>query len=154
MGDVIMNCLKNRRLGSLLGTTFALAVATTGFGCGEGEQLNLDEIAQDSSEIRAPSGLIRCSQKNLSDSEMVAVDDEVSRTMAQRSSGTGTLAATGGGVINVYFHVINNGAGIANGDISDTMIQDQMNVLNAAYASSGWSFNRVSTDRTTNATWY
>ena len=148
-----MNCLKNRRLGSLLGTTFALALATTGFGCGEGEQLNLDEIAQDSSEIRAPSGLIRCSQKNLSDSEMAVVESEVSSAMAQRTVG-GTLAATGGGVINVYFHVINKGTGIANGDISDAMIQDQMNVLNAAYANTGWSFNRISTDRTTNATWY
>lgn len=146
-----MNCLKNRRLGSLLGTTFALAVATTGFGCGEGEQLNLDEIAQDSSEIRAPSGLIRCSQKNLSDSEMAAVESEVSSAMAQRTT---LAAAVSGGTINVYFHVINNGAGIANGDISDQMIQDQMNVLNAAYASTGWQFNLVSTDRTTNATWY
>ncbi len=147
-----MNCLKNRRLGSLLGTTFALAVATTGFGCGQDEQLNLDEIAQDSSEIRAPSGLIRCSQKNLSDAEMAAVDSEVSSAMAQRSF-TAAAAVTGG-TINVYFHVINNGSGIANGDISSTMIQDQMNVLNAAYASTGWSFNLVSTDRTTNSTWY
>jgi hypothetical protein len=59
-----------------------------------------------------------------------------------------------GGVINVYFHVVNQGTGIANGNITDAMIADQMNVLNAAFAISGWSFNRVSTTRTTNATWY
>jgi len=59
-----------------------------------------------------------------------------------------------GGVINVYFHVINKGTGISNGDIPDSQIQSQMNVLNAAYASTGWSFNLVSVDRTTNATWY
>lgn len=59
-----------------------------------------------------------------------------------------------GGTINVYFHVINKGSGISNGDISDQMISAQINVLNAAYASTGWSFNLVSTDRTTNATWY
>jgi hypothetical protein len=59
-----------------------------------------------------------------------------------------------GGHIDVYFHVINRGAGIANGDISGQMIDDQVNVLNAAYAGTGWSFNLVSTDRTTNATWY
>ncbi|HRI51625.1 MAG TPA: zinc metalloprotease [Pseudomonadota bacterium] len=146
-----MNCLKNRRLGSLLGTTFALAVATTGFGCGEGEQFNVDEVVQDSSEIRAPSGLIRCSQKDLSDAQRAAVDSEVNSVMAQRTT---LAAAVTGGTINVYFHVINNGTGIANGDITDQMIQDQMNVLNAAYASTGWQFNRVSTDRTTNSAWY
>ncbi len=59
-----------------------------------------------------------------------------------------------GGVINVYFHVINNGSGIANGDISTTMITDQINVLNNAFGSWGWTFNLVATDRTTNSTWY
>jgi hypothetical protein len=58
------------------------------------------------------------------------------------------------GTINVYFHVINKGTGISNGDVTAQMITDQMNVLNAAFASTGWSFNLVSTDRTTNATWY
>jgi len=58
------------------------------------------------------------------------------------------------GVINVYFHVVNKGSGIANGDISTTMITNQINVLNNAFGSWGWTFNLVSTDRTTNSTWY
>jgi hypothetical protein len=56
-----------------------------------------------------------------------------------------------GGVINVYFHVVSSGN---TGNISDQMIADQMAVLNAAYAGWGWSFNRVSTTRTDNSTWY
>jgi hypothetical protein len=59
-----------------------------------------------------------------------------------------------GGVINVYFHVINNGNGAANGNVSDSDIASQMRVLNNAYAPTGWAFNLVSTDRTTNAAWY
>lgn len=59
-----------------------------------------------------------------------------------------------GGAINVYVHVVNQGTGIANGDTTTTMINNQMNVLNAAYGSWGWSFNLVAVDRTTNATWY
>jgi hypothetical protein len=59
-----------------------------------------------------------------------------------------------GGTVNVYWHVINKGTGAANGDISASMINDQINVLNAAYAPWGWSFNLVNIDRTTNATWY
>jgi hypothetical protein len=59
-----------------------------------------------------------------------------------------------GGVINVYFHVINNGSGIQNGDIPDSQIGSQMTVLNQAYAQWGWSFQLAGTDRTTNASWY
>ncbi len=56
-----------------------------------------------------------------------------------------------GGVINVYFHVVSDGAA---GNISDAMVTAQMNVLNTAYATWGYSFNLVSTDRTSNATWF
>ncbi len=70
------------------------------------------------------------------------------------TGGGGGGATVTGGVINVYFHVVNNGSGIANGDISAQMINDQMNVLNSSFAQWGWSFNLISTDRTTNAAWY
>ncbi len=59
-----------------------------------------------------------------------------------------------GGTINVYFHVIRKGTGIANGDVPLSQINDQINVLNAAYAPWGWSFVLISVDRTTNSTWY
>jgi hypothetical protein len=72
---------------------------------------------------------------------------------ARGKPGGGGGGATGG-VINVYFHVINNGSGIANGDIPASQIDAQISVLNAAFAGTGWSFNLVSTDRTTNASWY
>jgi len=54
----------------------------------------------------------------------------------------------------VYWHVINNGTSASAGNISDSMITSQINVLNAAYASTGWQFQLVSTDRTTNSSWY
>ncbi len=61
-----------------------------------------------------------------------------------------------GGVINVYFHVVNKGSGIGNGDISTEMITDQINVLNDAFDDWGWTFNLApeNIDRTENATWY
>ena len=101
------------------------------------------------------SALVRCGTKELSDTEKAAVEQQVAKHMeAARQGGTVTSAAVTGGVINVYFHVINQGTGTSNGDISAQMITDQMNVLNAAYAPWGWSFNLVSTDRTTNSSWY
>jgi hypothetical protein len=59
-----------------------------------------------------------------------------------------------GGVINVYFHVINRGTGTSNGDLSTQMINSQMSVLSNAFAVAGWSFNLVEVTRTTNSTWF
>lgn len=55
-------------------------------------------------------------------------------------------------VFNVYFHVIKSTAGA--GSISNQQIQDQISVLNAAYAPNSWSFNLVSVDTTVNDSWY
>jgi len=38
--------------------------------------------------------------------------------------------------------------------VSSTAIANQISVLNAAYASTGWSFTLVSTDTTANTSWY
>ncbi|RKG92118.1 zinc metalloprotease [Corallococcus sp. CA053C] len=62
--------------------------------------------------------------------------------------------AVGSVNVPVYFHVINKGTGIANGDIPDSQITAQMNVLNAAYANTPFTFTLAGTDRTTNSTWY
>jgi hypothetical protein len=59
-----------------------------------------------------------------------------------------------GGTINVYWHVIRRGTGISNGDIPTTWITNQISVLNSAYSATGWRFNLVSIDRTTNSTWF
>lgn len=58
------------------------------------------------------------------------------------------------GPINVYFHVINDGIATGNGNIPQQWIDDQMDVLNAAYAQHGYTFNLVQVDRTTNSTWF
>jgi hypothetical protein len=82
--------------------------------------------------------------------EVEAMEADFAAELAARTDAT---EATGG-VIPVYFHVIRRGTGVANGDIPTSQITNQMNVLNAAYASTGWSFTLAAVDRTTNATWY
>jgi hypothetical protein len=77
--------------------------------------------------------------------------DFAKRLEIMRADPDTDAAAVSGGVINVYFHVVSNGS---TGNISDAMITSQMNVLNTAYAAWGWSFNLVSTSRTSNATWF
>jgi hypothetical protein len=56
--------------------------------------------------------------------------------------------------VPVWFHVINKGTSLANGNIPDSQINDQISVLNAAYANTPFVFTLAGVDRTTNATWY
>jgi hypothetical protein len=92
----------------------------------------------------------RCGTVQPDRERMAEIDAEVEALMRAR----GPAAAVTGGTINVYVHVINRGSGIANGDVPDSQILDQIDVLNSAYAAEGWSFNLVSIDRTTNSTWF
>ncbi len=94
----------------------------------------------------------RCGTHELTLDEQNAVESAIAAKVASAKAG-GPSNVTGG-TIPVYFHVINKGTGIANGDITNQMITDQINVLNAAYAPWGWQFQLIATDRTTNATWY
>ncbi len=71
----------------------------------------------------------------------------------QKRNGTTTSSVTGG-VINVYFHVVRSGTSASQGSLSTSAINSQMTVLNNAFSSWGWTFNLVSTDYTTNSTWY
>ncbi|MBT9490486.1 MAG: zinc metalloprotease [Rubrivivax sp.] len=59
---------------------------------------------------------------------------------------------TAGGTIPVYWHVITNTSG--QGAPTATQINNQIAVLNAAYASAGFTFNLVQTTTTANNTWY
>ena len=86
--------------------------------------------------------------------KIAAMEEDFASRLANVKPSSDESENVTSGNIKVYFHVIRKGSGIANGDISSSMITDQMNVLNAAYSGTGWSFTLVSTDRTTNTTWY
>ena len=63
-------------------------------------------------------------------------------------------------VIPVYFHVINKGPGIENGDVPDHMLRAQLRVLNDSFsgatggAATPFRFELAGIDRTTNADWF
>lgn len=82
-----------------------------------------------------------------------AAENDFAARMKDKMFAPMTENATGG-MINVYYHVIRKGTGIANGDVPDSQIAAQMKVLNDAFSRTGWSFNLVSTTRTTNTRWY
>lgn len=95
----------------------------------------------------------RCTTKNLSEYELADVERQLAVAKENRMAQNGGYSLEAiSGVIDVYVHVIRDSSG--NGDVSDARITSQMNVLNSAFASTGWSFRHVSTDRTNNSSWY
>jgi len=83
------------------------------------------------------------------------IDRSLKDFIANRAARRGPVARAAGSVtVPVQFHVINKGTGIANGDIPQSQINDQIQVLNAAYAGTPFQFALAGVDRTTNQTWY
>ncbi len=97
----------------------------------------------------------RCATAKLSEAQIAEIERQVAvfRENQKAANGGYDLDVTGG-TIPVYWHVIRSGTAASQGNIPDSQITAQINVLNAAYASWGWSFNLVATTRTTNSSWY
>ncbi|GAB1527182.1 hypothetical protein RhiTH_010357 [Rhizoctonia solani] len=56
--------------------------------------------------------------------------------------------------IPVYWHVLQSGTSLSQGNIPEKQITDSIDVLNAGYAGTGLTFTLAGTDRTTNANWF
>ena len=101
---------------------------------------------------------LRCGTENPSDMDALLREDNFLRTLmgnskgGKTSAGTVTSAAFTTVTVPVYFHVITSSAGA--GAPSGAQINSQINVLNAAYAGTGFQFSLVSTDTTANDAWY
>lgn len=96
----------------------------------------------------------RCATPHVDNERAAEIDTFIlaNRGGAGRVSKPGTGPVVTGGVIYVYFHVITDTAG--NGTLMAQDINNQISVLNAAYAGTGWSFQLMGTDTTANNAWY
>ena len=90
----------------------------------------------------------RCGTRNMGTGEIRRVARAVE--LALGGGGPGVT----GGTIPVYVHVIRRGDGIANGQPTPQMINDQIAVLNGAFDGTGWSFGLASVDSTVNDSWF
>ncbi len=107
----------------------------------------------------------RCLTEEVSFERALAVQDQIDLYLENKKLATGEEALRPPGSVNidVRVHVINQGAGTANGDIPQAWIDNQIAVLNAAYSGTGpggvgfntpFRFTLGGVTRTTNAAWY
>lgn len=83
------------------------------------------------------------------------VDDNLVAFLRARQARSASIHRAAASVtVPVWFHVINKGTGLSNGDLPQSQIDSQMAVLNAAYASTPFKFSLAGVTRTTNSTWY
>jgi hypothetical protein len=128
---------KSGKFAVVVGAVLALA------GCSGTEQKPAEEPTQQrTADARG------CATEALSATEHA----EVEQALAGRVS---AMARANGSVnIPVYWHVINNGTSLANGNIPQTQIDSSLSVLNAAYRNTPFTFTLAGVTRTTHSTWY
>ncbi|HEY6233081.1 MAG TPA: zinc metalloprotease [Pyrinomonadaceae bacterium] len=104
-----------------------------------------------------------CATKDLD--ETVATQYQAALAKFNASRNPGQIRKSGAITVGVFFHVVNKGAGIENGDVPIKWLHDQIDVLNAAYAGADptaaptsantpFRFAMIGVDRTTNAAWF
>ncbi|MBC7880947.1 MAG: zinc metalloprotease [Anaerolineae bacterium] len=118
----------------------ALAQAKPGFAVGDN--------VFDSKEAFVESGA-RCATKMPESIRQRQIEQEVKAWVASHPESVRTSAAAT--TIPVAIHVIYSGS---EGNVPDSQLQAQIDVLNAAFASRGYSFTISSIDRTNNASWF
>lgn len=138
--------MKNlRHLPLALGLSLTVLAAP---GCATEEDGSFDGNVATDTQFLSPEGHmhdgVRCSVNDPS-AEHVA---HIERVLAEKAPARDVNKVTN---IPVAFHVIHNGSA---GNIPDSWISAQINVLNQAYAGSGFSFTLQSIDRTDNRRWY
>lgn len=92
----------------------------------------------------------RCGTRQPSIEEIEQTEQRIARTRKVKTTDT----------IPVWVHVINQGSGFANGDLSESMIRAQIRVLDDAFAGrtggagTGLGFQLAGVTRTTNQVWF
>ncbi|MFE8602689.1 zinc metalloprotease [Archangium violaceum] len=132
----------------MIKTVLAFGAIAAMTGCGpvdEAEQLAVENV--DTQAV--PAGR-QCGAEAF-DSEQVAQIEARFEALKARQAMGGTVHAQAVS-IPVYFHIIKSATGA--GGVTTTQINNQITVLNNAYAASGFSFYLAGTDTTNNGTWY
>jgi hypothetical protein len=132
----------SRRLVSKFAVVVGSVMALSGCSDTEQQPAGEQQPTQQAADARG------CATAELSDAEKAAVEQAIGGGKSAQARANGSVN------VNVYWHVINNGTGLANGDLPQTHIDASLNVLNNAYKNTPFRFTLAGVDRTTNSQWY
>lgn len=91
------------------------------------------------------------SQRRVCGNENFEIPESLRTLHSRLSSSANIAAANFSATIPTYFHIVSS---TANKDmVTDKMVADQLSVMNARYAGTGFAFKLVATDRTVNDRW-
>lgn len=127
------------------------------------KQAGVNATTKANAERNAAQRKERCATRHIDETTAAQYEDELNRFNSRRSPGQ--IRRSGSVTIDVYFHVVNKGSGIENGDVPTKWLRDQINVLNAAYAgvdpaagstsaNTPFRFKLAGVTRTTNEVWF
>src|SRR5688572_3500113 len=105
----------------------------------------------------------RCGTRHIDETTATQYEEALKSFNSNRSPGQ--IRRSGSVSIPVYYHVVNKGKGIENGDVPTKWLRDQTAVLNAAFAGADptaastaantpFRFETAGIDRTTNPDWF
>jgi hypothetical protein len=157
--------MKRKLLASLTLTALGLALILSSFT--SLNQARAENNAGDTASLKLNNGMVtgrlapaskrdRCATKDLDEKSAT----EIQTALDQFNRNRGQIRKSGAVTVPVYFHVVNKGKGIENGDVPVNMLRAQVDVLNAAYsgasggANTPYRFVLAGTDRTTNLEWF
>jgi len=110
-------------------------------GCGP-----VDE-AEQVAEVEAQAEGRNCGAEHIDVEQQARIEAQFEVLKAQQDSVVAQAVS-----IPVYFHVIRDSSGL--GGVTTTQINEQITILNNAFATAGFSFYLAGTDYTNNSTWY
>jgi hypothetical protein len=125
-------------------TAVVLGAMAAMTGCGPVDENELVDTQASVTDAR------NCGSQEFSTEEVAQIEARFEAAKARKSMERDVNAFAVS--IPVYFHVIRDSNG--NGGVTTTQINNQISILNQAYASAGVSFTLASIDYTNNSTWY
>ena len=102
----------------------------------------------------------RCGTRDFDETAAANFERSLAEFNSRRTPGQ--IRKSGSVTIPVYFHVVNRGAGVENGDVPVRMLREQIEVMNAGFAgavgpggeNTPFRFALVGVTRTTNEAWF
>jgi hypothetical protein len=118
-------------------------------GCGPVDESELQ--AEVNTHEEAAADTRNCGNPDFDPEVVAQIESRFERLRAQQALEGGQVQAFAV-TIPTWFHIIRDSNGL--GGVTTTQINDQLAVLNAAYASAGISFTLAGTTTSNNTTWY